>query len=77
MPQPQPRQAMFAAGVSVLPSLARNSLARLKSARAWCRRALEGVPECCSGARARRERRHHCNTGATGGDHQERAMPQP
>ena len=38
MPQPQPRQATCAAGVSVSSSLARNSLARPNS-RAWEMRA--------------------------------------
>ena len=54
MPQPQPCQATFAAGLSIFPSLVHNSPPRDGS------RRRAGV-ECCSRARARTE-----NGGTTG-----------
>ena len=56
MPKPHRRQATWALRLSIPPSLA---LTPPPTACACVKVALEGVSECCSGARARRERRRH------------------
>ena len=65
MPKPPHRQAPWPPRVSVPPSVALTPTAAHGSNRPCVEMPLEGVPEGCSGARARRERRRHWYAGRT------------